>query len=39
MNLSAELAIIGTNIDTSGFTETNKKGVKNAAVFTLTKYF
>lgn len=39
MDLSAELAIIGTNIDTSGFTETNKKGVKNSAVFTLTKYF
>ncbi|MCH7382650.1 TorF family putative porin [Acinetobacter dispersus] len=39
MNLSAELAAIGTDLDSSGYSETNKKGVKTAAVFSLTKSF
>lgn len=39
MSLSAELAAIGTNINSSGFTNTNKNGVETKAVFTLTKYF
>lgn len=39
MNLNAELAAIGTNLDTHGFTDTSKKGVKTAAVFTLSKSF
>ena len=39
MNLSAELAAIGTDIDSSGYSDSNKKGVKTAAVFSLTKFF
>ena len=39
LSLNAELAAMGTNLDSSGFTDTNKKGIKTAAVFTLTKSF
>ncbi|MEZ2901840.1 TorF family putative porin [Acinetobacter terrestris] len=39
MGINAELAAIGSNLNTKGFTDTNKKGVKTAAVFTLTKSF
>lgn len=39
MEINAELAAIGSTINTKGFTNTNKKGVKTAAVFILTKTF
>jgi uncharacterized protein (TIGR02001 family) len=39
MSLTAELAAIGSSLNTYGYSETNKKGVKTAAVFTLTKSF
>lgn len=39
MNLNAELAAIGTNLDSSGYSDSNKKDVKTAAVFSLTKSF
>lgn len=40
MGINAELAAIGSNnLNTKNFTDTNKKGVKTAAVFTLTKSF
>ncbi|USA45357.1 TorF family putative porin [Acinetobacter sp. C26M] len=39
MNLVAELAAIGTDLGTTGYSETNKKGVKTAAVLSLTKSF
>lgn len=39
MNLSAELAAIGTDLDHTGYSNSNKKGVKTAAVFSLTKFF
>lgn len=37
--LTAELAAVGTNIDTDGFTNVAKRGVRTGAVFTLTKAF
>ena len=37
--VTAELAAIGTNIDTDGFTNSGKRGVETGAVFTLTKAF
>ena len=37
--LTAELAAIGTNIDTDGYTHSGKRGVETCAVFTLTKAF
>lgn len=39
MGLMAELAAMGSNLNTIGFTNTNKKGVRTAAVFMLTKSF
>lgn len=39
MGLLAELAAMGSNLTTGGLSDTNKKGVKTAAVFTLTKSF
>ena len=39
MGINAELAAIGSNLNTKGFTDTNKKGVRTAGVFTLTKSF
>ena len=36
---SAELAAVGTNIDTDGLTRSVKRGVDTGAVFTLTKTF
>lgn len=39
MELLAELAAIGSNLTTGGLSDTNKKGFKTAAVFTLTKSF
>lgn len=39
MGLMAELAAIGSNLTTRGLTETNKKGLKTAAILTLTKSF
>ncbi len=37
--LSAELAAVGTDIDTDGFSHAAKRGVETGAVFTLTKAF
>jgi hypothetical protein len=37
--VTAELAAVGTNIDTDGFTNSVKRGVETGAVFTLTKAF
>ena len=37
--LSAELAAVGTDIDTDGMTHAGKRGVDTGAVFTLTKAF
>jgi uncharacterized protein (TIGR02001 family) len=37
--LTAELAAIGTDIETDGMTHTGKRGVETGAVFTLTKAF
>lgn len=37
--LSAELAAVGTNIDTDGWTSAAERGVETGAVFTLTKAF
>ena len=37
--VTAELAAVGTNIDTDGFTNSGKRGVETGAVFTLTKAF
>jgi len=39
MGINAELAAVGSNLKTKGFTNQNKKGVKTEAVFTLTKSF
>jgi hypothetical protein len=39
MNLNVELAAIGTNLDHTGYSDSNKKGVKTASVFSLTKSF
>ncbi|MCH7295618.1 TorF family putative porin [Acinetobacter higginsii] len=39
MNLSTELAAIGTDLAHTGYSDSNKKGVKTAAVFSLTKSF
>ena len=39
MGINAELAAVGNNLKTKGFTDENKKGVKTTAVFTLTKSF
>lgn len=39
MNLNAELAAIGTDLDHTGYSDSNQKGVKTAAVFSLTKSF
>ena len=36
---SAELAAVGTNIDTDGLTKSVKRGLETGAVFTLTKTF
>ncbi|RKG49022.1 hypothetical protein D7V64_14440 [Acinetobacter cumulans] len=36
---TAELAAVGTNIDTKGFTHAQERGVETGAVFTLTKTF
>ncbi|CAM4173929.1 TorF family putative porin [Acinetobacter pragensis] len=36
---SAELAAVGTNIDTDGMTDAQSRGVETGAVFTLTKTF
>ena len=37
--LTAELAAVGTNIDTDGQTDAFKRGVETGAVFTITKAF
>ena len=37
--LTAELAAVGTDIDTDGFSHATKRGVETGAVFTLTKAF
>ncbi|OTG68842.1 hypothetical protein B9T25_04985 [Acinetobacter sp. ANC 4470] len=37
--LTAELAAVGTDIDTDGMTNLGKRGVETGAVFTLTKAF
>ncbi|WP_151960357.1 TorF family putative porin [Acinetobacter bereziniae] len=37
--VTAELAAVGTNIDTDGFTNSGKRAVETGAVFTLTKAF
>lgn len=37
--LSAELAAVGTNIDTDGMSNAGERGVETGAVFTLTKAF
>ncbi|EPG38223.1 hypothetical protein F907_02195 [Acinetobacter colistiniresistens] len=39
MNLNAELAAIGSDLDHTGYSDSNQKGVKTAAVFSLTKSF
>lgn len=39
LEINAELAAVGSNLKTEGFTDENKKGVKTAAVFTLSKSF
>lgn len=38
-SVTAELAAVGTNIDTDGFTNSGKRAVETGAVFTLTKAF
>ena len=37
--LTAELAAVGTDIDTDTMTDLSKRGVETGAVFTLTKAF
>lgn len=37
--LTAELAAVGTNVDTDGLTGVTKRGLETGAVFTLTKTF